>query len=215
MEKKMLDMDLREVLALTASDAPAPGGGAIAGLAAALGAALGQMVLALSYGKKAYENLDDATKASLKEADAQLADLRDCLFNLMQEDTDAFTSYMDALRLPKESEEEQKARRAALDKCALHSMAVPLETAERCLTVLQCLPQIAQYGNKNAVTDAGVAALLANAACEAALLNVKINLPTIKDETVVSKAAKRSEELLQASKKLQKEVLDIVYGKLA
>ncbi len=215
MEKKMIDMDLREVLALTASDAPAPGGGAIAALTAALGAALGQMVLALSYGKKAFESLDEETKISLKEEDAQLAKLQDRLFNLMQEDTDAFTGYMDALRKPKQTEEEQKARRAALDECALHSMRVPLETAERCLAVLQCLPQIAQHGNKNAVTDAGVAALLANAACEAALLNVKINLPTIKDEDIAGKAAKRSEELLKACKDLNAEVLEIVYGKLA
>ena len=215
MEKKMIDMDLREVLALTASDAPAPGGGAIAALTAALGAALGQLVLALSYGKKAFESLDEATKASLQEEDAQLAKLQDRLFNLMQEDTDAFTGYMDALRKPKETEEEKQARRAALDECALHSMRVPLETAERCLAVLQCLPQIAQYGNKNAVTDAGVAALLANAACEAALLNVKINLPTIKDEEIANKAAKRSEELLKACKELNAEVLEIVYGKLA
>ncbi|MDO5033387.1 MAG: cyclodeaminase/cyclohydrolase family protein [Eubacteriales bacterium] len=214
MEKKMIDMDLREALSLTASNAPAPGGGAIAALTAALGAALGQMVLALSYGKKAFENLEEDIKTSLKAEDEKLETLRERLFNLMQEDTDAFTSYMDALRKPKETEEEKAARREALDACALYSMRVPLETAERCLTVLECLPPIAQYGNKNAVTDAGVASLLANAACEAALLNVKINLPTIKDEEVVNKAAKRSEELLQACKDLNAEILKIVYAKL-
>lgn len=214
MDKKMRDMKITEIIDLTASDAPAPGGGSIAALVAALGSALGQMVLALSYGKKSFESLDQSIQERLRQEDAELTKLRERLVELIDLDVEAFSSYMAAFRLPKASEEEKAARREAIDGAALFAMQVPLETAERCLNVLNCLPIIAEYGNQNAVTDAGVASLLATAACEAALLNVRINLPSIKDEMIRSKAEKRMLKLLEESQALNQKIMKVVYEKL-
>lgn len=214
MEKKMKDMNIKEILDLTAGDAPAPGGGAISAIAGALGSALGRMVLSLSYGKKAFLALDEEIQEKLKEKHEELDLLGDRLFDLMDTDVEAFMGYMRAFRLPKESDEEKTARREAIDEAAVFSMQVPLETAERCVAVLNCLPLIAEYGNKNAITDVGVASLLARAACESALLNVRINLPTIKDEAIHNKAAKRTKELLSRAKELNEEIMKVVYAKL-
>lgn len=214
MEKKMIDMNVQEIVELTASDAPAPGGGSVSALVASLGAALGQMVMSLSYGKKAYEALDEDIQKKLKADDEELEKLRKRLLELVDNDTEAFMSFMDALRMPKETEEEQSKRKEAMDKAAIFSMQVPLETAERCLNILQSLPVIAEYGNKNAVSDAGVSSLMARAACEGALLNVKINLPTIKDEEIKNKAAKRSQAIIEEANELHEKVMAIVYAKL-
>lgn len=210
----MIDMNVQEIVELTASDAPAPGGGSVSALVASLGAALGQMVMSLSYGKKAYEALDEDIQKKLKADDEELEKLRKRLLELVDNDTEAFMSFMDALRMPKETEEEQSKRKEAMDKAAIFSMQVPLETAERCLNILQSLPVIAEYGNKNAVSDAGVSSLMARAACEGALLNVKINLPTIKDEEIKNKAAKRSQAIIEEANELHEKVMAIVYAKL-
>lgn len=214
MDKKLRDMTVTEILELTASDAPAPGGGSISALVAGLGSALGQMVLALTFGKKAYEALDEGIQGQLQAENEELARLRDRLLELVDTDTEAFTAYMDALKMPKETEAEKAQRSQALADAAIFSMQVPLETAERCLNVLKCLPMVARYGNKNAVTDAGVAALNARAACEGALLNVKINLPSVKDEKIRDKAASHSEAVLKEANALCEEVMAIVYSKL-
>ncbi|MDO5015732.1 MAG: cyclodeaminase/cyclohydrolase family protein [Eubacteriales bacterium] len=214
MDKKLRDMTVTEILELTASDAPAPGGGSISALVAGLGSALGQMVLALTFGKKAYEALDEGIQGQLQAEDEELARLRERLLELVDTDTEAFTAYMDALKMPKETETEKAQRSQALADAAIFSMQVPLETAERCLNVLKCLPPVARYGNKNAVTDAGVAALTARAACEGALLNVKINLPSVKDEQIRDKAASHSEAVLKEANAICEEVMEIVYSKL-
>lgn len=214
MDKKLTEMTLEEILKETSSDSPAPGGGAIAGLTGSLAAALGQMVLALSYGKKAFEALDTDVQEQMKKHDSELGELQCRLFGIMQEDSEAFLGYMDALKMPKRSHEEQEDRLDAMQRAAQHSLAVPLECAERCLSVLELLPLIADNGNKNAITDVGVSSLLACAACESALMNVRINIPSIKNEEIRSKAEKRSEEILDAAKELNDQILDVVYSKI-
>lgn len=210
----MTEMKLTEFLDLTASDAPAPGGGSVAGLAAALGSALGEMVLQLSYGKKSYLALDSDIQKSLEASGQRLKSLRTQFLGLIDRDTEAFNAFMDALKLPKSNEEEKKKRSAAMAEASKKATAVPMETAEACVSLLECLPAIARYGNKNAVTDAGVAALLARAACEAAIFNVKINLPGIDDPSFVDEARLHCQNWLDRAEKINQEVVAVVYSKI-
>lgn len=214
MDQKISQTSIPQLLALTSSDAPAPGGGGIAALTGALGSALGQMVLALSYEKKSYSNLDEDIQQQLKAADAELGKLQVRLSELIDLDAEAFTGFIDALQLPKSTDAEKKARREALNNAAIYAMQIPMETAECCYRVLQQLPVIAEYGNKNVITDAGIASLLANASVEAALLNVKINLPSIKTDDIREKAAVRLQELLEAAPQLHKKSIDLVYSRI-
>lgn len=210
----MLNMSLNEFLDLTASDAPAPGGGSVAALAAALGSALGKMVLDLSYGKKSYEALDPEIKAKMEEADGKLVNLRREFSKLIDKDTDAFMGFMAALKMPKDTEEEKAARKDAMDKAAVNSMLIPLQTAELCLELARCLPNVAAYGNKNAVTDAGVASLLSRAACEAAIFNVKINLSSVADEALCKDAEERCEKALSEIEEINTKIVATVYKRI-
>lgn len=211
---KLSEMRIPDYLAQAASNAPAPGGGSVAALVAALGSSLGQMVLSLSYGKKSYESLDDQIKAKLEAHEKTLIALRERFIELIDLDTEAFLSYMACMRMPKETDEEKAVRKEKMDECAIYSMEVPLETAETCVKMIECLPDIAEYGNKNAVTDAGVASLLARAACEAAIFNVRINLPTIADNAIREDADQRCVRALERVSELNEKLVQVVYSKI-
>ena len=210
----MTQMTLVDFLELTASDAPAPGGGSVAALAAALGAALGKMVLCLSYGKKSYEALPEETRKSLEAAGDDLVELRGRFLGLIDKDTEAFMGYMKALKMPKATDDEKAARSAALAAAALASTRAPLDTVETCVDCARLLPQIAEFGNKNAVTDAGVASLMCRAACESAIFNVKINLPSVKDEAFVKEAGERCDKALKEIDKLNASICKTVYSRI-
>lgn len=198
----------------TASSSPAPGGGSISALAGGLAAALGQMVIRLTVGKKVFLALPEQTQQGFSEKLAVLESAASKLLSLIDEDTNAFNSFMAALKLPKTTEEEKHHRRSAMQDAAILSMNVPLNTAQTCLSVLQALPTIAEYGNKNAASDAGVAALLARAAVEGAILNVKINVSGIDDAALAAKTNRECEALLTQAEELKKSVLEIVYAAL-
>lgn len=211
---KLVDMKVYELLDLTASDAPAPGGGSVAALSGAFAAALGQMVIRLSLGKKAFLALAEDRQEALKAALESLALHHQRLQALVDKDTEAFAAYMQAMKLPKDSDEDKAKRKEAMQAAARVSMETPLETAGLCVEALRELPRIARDGNKNAITDCGSAALLARAACEAAVLNVRINLSSVEDEQVRAAAAEKAQKLLLEAEQLKLEVLTIVEEKL-
>lgn len=212
--ESMRNLSVEEFINLTGSQEPAPGGGSVAAVAGSLGAALGHMVMSLSVGKKSYQALDESIRSRLEEAMVQLEKMSHTFLQLMDEDTDVFMSFMAAMKLPKETDEDKKKRHSAMQKAALESMKTPLKTAELCVQLAQLLPEIAQYGNKNAVSDAGVGALMCRSACEAAVLNVKINLSSVEDETEKEEARRRAEQALDTVDKLQKEILKTVYTRI-
>jgi formiminotetrahydrofolate cyclodeaminase len=164
--------DLTDFLAELASDAPTPGGGSVAALAGALGASLTSMVSNLTIGKKKYEDVEDDMKAALETAEA----LRLELTRLIDEDANAFDGFMDALKLPKDTDEQKAVRKAAMQKALVDAATVPLVVMEKCVRVIDVAATAAGKGNANAVSDAGVAALVARAGAHAARLNVLINL---------------------------------------
>ena len=158
-----------------AAATPTPGGGSVAAFVGALAACLATMVANLTLGKKKFAEHDEAMREVKREAGA----LRARLIGLAGRDSEAFEGVLKARRLPQTTAEEIAARDRAMAAADLEATRVPLETAEACLGVLRLAETVAQRGNPNAVSDAGVAGLLAAAAGEGALLNVEINLKSL------------------------------------
>ena len=159
------------------SNSPAPGGGSVAALAGSLGAALAAMVANLTVGKKGYEPAWESSATLAERAQA----LKAALLVAVDDDTKAFDDVLAAMRLPKVTEEQQRVREAAIAAAYEKATAVPLATARLCLQALELAKEAAITGNRNSVSDAGVGALLAKAGLDAAILNVRINLPSVRE----------------------------------
>lgn len=175
-----------------ASGEPVPGGGSVAALSGALAASLVAMVCRLTIGKQGYESVGDEMQAILARADSLRRELRD----LMQADMDAYARVMDAYRLPKASAAEKAARTRAIQDALKDASDVPLRVAERCATVLDLARLVAEKGNQNAASDAGVGALMAEAGLRGAVLNVSTNLAAIKDDAFVRAHRARVTQLI-------------------
>jgi len=193
-----------------ASSAPAPGGGSAAALAAAIGAALVSMVANLTVGKKKYANVQDDMQRILAQSEA----LRHKCLELLESDVAAYTEVSVAYKMPRDTEEQKKARTTAIQKALKGATAVPMELAETCVEILNLCPESAEKGNVRAVSDVGVGALMAEAALRAAALNVLINLGSIKDEAFVQKEHARLNTLLDGKAELKERILKEVKGKL-
>ena len=197
------DLSVEQFVAVTASDAPAPGGGSVSALAAGLGAALAEMVANLTIGKEKYVDVD----SQMRQAAQQAAQLRTELTAAIQKDTESFTAYMTALKLPKDTEEQKAARRQAMQDGLKEAAIVPLEVAKTAVKIFPVAKLVVEKGNPNAVTDGLVAAMMARSAVLGALLNVKINLGSIKDETFVADLAAQVKQLEETAVALEKQVL--------
>lgn len=170
---RLSDLTLNTLLDRLASSDPVPGGGSAAALAGAMGAALVGMVAELTIGRQEYAEHEAAIAELRADAHAR----RDLLRDLAEEDATAYASVIHARRMPKDSQPELEARAAALRAAMVDAARVPMRTAVVAAEVLELAERIAPIGNRNAVSDAGVAAQLAAAALRGALLNVRINLP--------------------------------------
>ena len=173
----LVSMTVERFVDEVSSNSPAPGGGSVAALAGSLGAALAAMVANLTVGKAGYESAW-APLSSLAER-AQL--LKAALLRAVDDDTKAFDDVLAAMRLPKATEEQKAARASAIASAYEKATAVPLATARLCLQALELAEQAAASGNRNSTSDAGVGALLAKAGLDAALMNVRINLPSVRE----------------------------------
>ena len=168
---------LPEFLDEVASAAPTPGGGTVAAVAGALAAALASMVARLTVGKKKYADVEGRMREVEREAEA----CRRELLELAEADARAYEAYRAAARASSRTPEETASRTRALEEAARGAAEVPLRTAEACVRALELVEAVAEAGNENAVSDAGVAAWLARAGAEGAALNVRINLPSVSE----------------------------------
>jgi glutamate formiminotransferase/formiminotetrahydrofolate cyclodeaminase len=193
-----------------AANTPAPGGGSVAAASGALGAALAAMVARLTLGKKKFRDVSDEMSSILDSAEK----LRTTLTARIEEDAAAFDGVMAARGLPRNSEDEQKKRLAAIERANLHATEVPLQTMRDGLAALECARRAAASGNPNSVTDAGVGALMATAAVESAWLNVKINLSSISDSAKSAQIQQEGEKLIAEARDGQKEILALVDEKI-
>ncbi len=178
MEKKLVAKTITGFAEELASESPAPGGGSVAALVGALAASLATMVANLTHAKKGYETVWD----EMEETGVQGQALKDRLLKAIDDDTDAFNSVMAAMRLPKTSDEEIAVRHQALDEANKAATRIPYSVCEDSLASFALIEVVAARGNINSISDAGVAALCAHTAVHGAALNVRINLPGIKDE---------------------------------
>lgn len=211
---ELVKMTVNDFVAETASDSPAPGGGSVSALAGSLASALGEMVIRLTTGKKAFASLDEKTQEEFKAQLPKLEKAQKRLVEIIDEDTQAFNAFMEALKLPKDTDEQKAKRSKAMSDATVVAMQVPLETAKTCLDVLRFLPIVAIHGNKNAASDIGVAALNARSGLEGAILNVKINLGGIDDAPLCEKTRTECNKMLEEGEKLKTEILKTIYSKI-
>lgn len=179
---KLVEQKVSDFVAATASKEPTPGGGAIAALTAATGAALAEMVANLTFGKKGYEEV----QSEMEELQGKAQAIRNRMLELSQADADVFNIFMDALGLPKNTDEEKATRSAAIQQAYKDAAMVPFEIGELAYQIFDLADLASRKGNQNLITDGIIAAINARAAVKAAFLNVRINLSGIKDEVFVT-----------------------------
>jgi formiminotetrahydrofolate cyclodeaminase len=201
---------LQTLLDELASAEPAPGGGTVAALSGALAASLVAMVCRLTIGKKGYEAVSVEMQAILPRAQVLQRELMD----KMQADTDAYTRVMGTYKLPKITEDEKTARTRAIQAALQHASDVPMQVAEQCVQVLALARVAAEKGNKNAASDGGVGALMAEAGARGAAFNVTINLASITDESFVQDRRARVAAILAEAERAKDEILGIVEKRL-
>jgi len=209
-ENALVDMTLRNLTDEVSRETPAPGGGSIAAAAGAMGAALSSMVANLSQGKAGSEKIDDSMTANAEKAQS----LKEALLLAVDEDTNAFNGYMEALRLPKKSVEEKEYRLERMDEGLKKAVHVPWQTAVRSYEAIETAKVSAELGNVNSITDAAVGAQIAYTGVRGGLLNVLINLKDIRDSQFVEEMEKKCGDLERKASKLLQEVNDYVDGKL-
>lgn len=209
-ENSLLDLNLREFANELSIDSPAPGGGSTAALSGALSAALSSMVSNLTVGKKEYE----AVQKNMKEFAVNAQALKDEFLRAVDLDTMAFNKVMDTFKLPKKTDEQKKEKARAMEEASQEATLVPLGVLEKSFEALKLAKDVALKGNKNSLSDAGVAGLMAQAAAEGAYYNVMINLPGLEDADFVSKTKKQATAIVKKSQKLGDELKEIIQKEL-
>lgn len=210
MSEKLTEKPIKSFLDELASSAPAPGGGSVAALAGALGAALISMVNNLTIGKEKYAGVQDDISALLEKSES----LRKKLADLLEEDVAVYTQLSQTMKMPRDTEEQKTARAKAMDRDLKAAADVPLRVAEACVAVMELCRPAADKGNVNAVSDVGVGILMAEAGLRSAALNVLINLGWIKDARYVSETRQKLDALLSGKPALRDEIYELVASKL-
>ena len=209
MKTPWMEMTVREFQAALASSSPTPGGGTAAAISLGQASALTIMVCDLTIGKDKWsEGWPIAEKSMLLAVKIMTR-----AGELADEDSDAFDEVMQSFRLPKGTEEEKSSRRKAIHKATLVATEKPFETAKLALDLLEVLPELAAKGNGNAVSDVGVAGLLASAACKGALFNVDINLPGLPGD-MAQEIRADVPNIKESAKILSRKVMDEVRERL-
>jgi glutamate formiminotransferase/formiminotetrahydrofolate cyclodeaminase len=207
----LMRMTCREFLNELSTDSPAPGGGSVAALAGSLSASLAAMVGNLTTRNKKYAEVRD------EMCDLALAGQRvkDRLCKLVDEDTEAFNRLLEAFRLPKGTEEEERRKEEAVQEATKAATLVPFEVMERSLEAMGLARVVAERGMKSSASDAGVSALMARSAVEGAYLNVRINVPSITDKAWVEETVARAEEMRERARREADEAFEVVLGNIS
>ena len=204
------EQSLQRFLDELAGSAPTPGGGSAAALMGAMGAALVSMVCNLTMGRKGYEGVEAEMSRALGEAEA----LRRRLTAMIEADVQAFDGLMAAYKLPRTTEQEKASRTNAVQQALKQATDVPLGCAEACAEVIELARRLAPLGNRNVISDAGVASLAAYAGLRSAALNVVINAPSIQDEDFVRSRRERLDQLLSRCAGDNEQAYQTVVGRL-
>ncbi len=208
--KQLIDMSLTEFVHETASESPAPGGGSIAAYMGAMGSALGTMVANLSSHKRGW----DERWEEFSDWAEKGKEYHEQLLKMVDEDTNAFNKIMDAFGLPKKTDADKLARTQAIQDATIYATKVPLKVMNLCFDSMAVMKEMAEIGNPNSVSDAGVGALAAMAGVRGAYLNVKINASGLKDREIANKLLGEAANIENRADFTEKEILAIVESKL-
>lgn len=209
-KKSLVKMNLTDFANETASESPAPGGGSISAYMGALGSALSGMVANLSSHKRGWDDRWEEFSNWAEKAKA----IQDQLIKLVDEDTNAFNLIMNAFGLPKGTDEEKTARQKAIQDATKYAIEVPYRTLELCYESMHVAKAMAEIGNPNSVTDAGVGALAARSGVIGALLNMKINAADLEDKKFAEEIVAKGEKIQKQAIDLETEILAIVNSKI-
>lgn len=204
---RLWKMRVRDFINELASQSPAPGGGSVAALSGALSAALSAMVSNLTFGKKGFEEV----WKEIEKVGVRAQELKDEFLSLIDKDTDAFNKLMDAFKISKKDPE----REEKIEEATKEATLVPLETLKKTEELLELAEEVVNKGNPNSISDAGGAAIMADAAAREAYLNVLINLLSIQDKDFVERTKKEAEEILEKVEKKAKELEKEVQKKIS
>ncbi|MDR3541588.1 MAG: cyclodeaminase/cyclohydrolase family protein [Desulfosporosinus sp.] len=203
----LVDLSLKGFVDEVASSSPAPGGGSVAAYAGSQGYALIAMVCRLTVGREKYRAAEEELMSLMLTAEKK----KESLLSLVDEDTQGFYGVMEAIGLPKGTEEEKTARKKALEAATIQAAEIPLKTARLCLEGLREVPNLLEKGNPNALSDMGVAALMLESGLEGALYNIQINAQGLKTQDIAQQlraaATQMREEGVNLTSKIREWVL--------
>jgi formiminotetrahydrofolate cyclodeaminase len=205
-----IDQPIRHFLDKLASKSPEPGGGSVAALTGSLGAGLVSMVCSLTLGKEKYKDVQPQVEALIKESEKLRIEMQD----LIQKDTEVYGGLSEVYKMPKNTDAEKTARTAKMQEALKKACQVPFEIGLKSLEVARLAQRAAEIGNVAAVSDAGVAVLLAQACAQSAALNVKINVNSIKDDAYNKETWSKMETVLKQVAALEKTVMETTYKKM-
>ena len=211
---KLIDMSVADFTNEVDSNSPAPGGGSVSALASDIGVSLARMMAHLSFEKKKFEQLDEKTKEEFKARFDKLGEIRKELSTLVDKDTESFNEFMKAVKMPKETEEQNKLRAKAIQEATIFSIEVPYKTASLSLEALRLLDFLIKNGNQNAITDIGVGTLMLSAGIEGAILNVKVNLGQIKDKQIYDKYRDGCKEIPSEGNEIKDNIISNIHKQL-
>lgn len=196
-------MTIADFLAQASSNSPTPGGGNVSAVVAALGASMCAMVASLTAGKKGYEAYQEQNRRILDEVMAGIEALK----RLTQDDMDSFAAYMATFKLPKDTAEQKAARTKAIQEAAQEATLAPLAVCRKSLEIMRLAGELAPFGNKGAISDCGVAAIVLEGALKAAMLSVDINLPSIEDQVFVGRVMDERGRMIAEAEELKIKIL--------
>ena len=206
----LLEMDLKAFANETASESPAPGGGSISAYVGALGISLGTMVANLSSNRRVWDDRWEEFGTWAEKGQS----IKNQLLKLVDEDTRSFNAIIQAIRLPKSSDAEKAKRHQAIQDATKYAIEVPFTVMQASLDSFEVIKAMADFGNPNSVTDAGVGALCARAAVHGAYMNVQINTMDLEDKTFVTDILKRGKEMTEKADALETEIRATVNAKI-
>jgi formiminotetrahydrofolate cyclodeaminase len=211
---KLVEMNLNEFNNEIDSSSPAPGGGSVSALASSIGVSLTRMVGHLTISKKKFRALDIEVQNKFNTVLDDFLVMKSELIFLVDEDTEAFNLIMKAFKLPKETDEDKKIRKAKILEGTIEAIKVPYIVAKLSYKALKNMEFILKYGNKNALSDIGVSTLMLYSGLEGAILNVKINIPGLTDQHLIDEYQNSVSEMLLDAKNIKDLILEKIHNLL-
>lgn len=202
----LVDLSVKDFLGKTSGSDPVPGGGSVAALNAAIAAALAEMVANLTIGRKKYEDKEDL----MKQIAGLAAAYQQGFVNDIDADSDAYNHVFEAFKLPKETDEQKQERSKQIQSATKIAAEIPLDVARKAFAMMDIIAMVAENGNQNAITDACVSMMTARTAVLSAILNVRINLSSIKDEEYVIRLTREVDDLEKKAIEKEDELINYV-----